>query len=342
MAPLDNYFIAIMETTDKQKTIDLAAVENGGRVLLASDEFFAAKENLIKSGRGEFSPEKYTDRGKWMDGWETRRKRTLGHDWCIIRLGKPGLISELDIDTNHFVGNYPSAASVEGCHLPFYTSYNDLTEPNIEWIEILPRSTLKGNSQNLFNVDNKDVFSHLRLNIFPDGGVARFRVFGQKEPPAEEMHLIDVTAAENGGSTLTCSDMHFGKMQNIIKSGDAANMSDGWETKRRRGRGHDWVILKQGSTCIIKRVVVDTLHFKGNFPDSCTIEGCFSPNADADSIQMENVEWQEVLSSSKLKGNVENIFHDQLLDIGPCTHIRLNIFPDGGVSRLRIFGQLVT
>ncbi len=323
--------------------IDLASEENGGRALLASDEFFALKENLLRPGRGEFIPDKYTDCGKWMDGWETRRRRSEGHDWCIVRLGTPGLIKEINIDTNHFVGNYPTHASVDACQVPPFTPIDDITDDKVEWVEILPRSELQGDSQNLFTINSNNAFNYLRLNIYPDGGVARFKVYGHPEESlGSKKDWFDAAAAENGGKTLACSNMHFGDMKNLISPGIAIDMSDGWETKRRRSPGHDWVILKLGAPCAIERIVVDTLHFKGNFPDSCSLEGCFAPNADKDSILLDDIDWQEVLPDSKLGSNREHIFSKELKQTGPQTHMRFNIYPDGGVSRLRIFGHPIT
>jgi allantoicase len=323
--------------------IDLASEENGGRALLASDEFFALKENLLRPGRGEFIPDKYTDCGKWMDGWETRRRRSEGHDWCIVRLGTPGLIKEINIDTNHFVGNYPTHASVDACQVPPFTPIDDITDDKVEWVEILPRSELQGDSQNLFTINSNNPFTHLRLNIYPDGGVARFKVYGHPEESlGSKKDWFDAAAAENGGKTLACSNMHFGDMNNLISPGTAIDMSDGWETKRRRSPGHDWVILKLGAPCAIECIVVDTLHFKGNFPDSCSLEECFAPNADKDSILLDDIDWQEVLPDSKLGSNREHIFSKELKQTGPQTHMRFNIYPDGGVSRLRIFGHPIT
>lgn len=332
-----------MSPDPQQNLINLALEETGGRALLASDEFFAPKENLLKAGRGEFIPDKYTDHGKWMDGWETRRRRSGGHDWCIIRLGRPGVIKEIDIDTNHFTGNHPSHASVEACHLPPLTSLNQMSAEKVEWVEMLSKTELKGDSQNIFTLNNDNPFNHLRLNIYPDGGVARIKVYGNpKDMASDETDLFDSVAAENGGETLACSNMHFGDMKNLTKPGSASDMSDGWETKRRRGRGHDWVILRLGQPTLIERIVVDTLHFKGNFPASCSIEGCFSPNADTETILLGEAAWNEILPNTKLSGHSEHIFHKELYDAGPSTHIRLNIYPDGGVSRLRIFGRPIT
>ena len=321
--------------------IDLASESNGGRTLLASDEFFAPKENLLRPGRGDFISNKYTDRGKWMDGWESRRKRTAGHDWCILRLGKPGMIKELDIDTNHFVGNFPSHASVDACQVPPFTALGEIMD-EVEWTEILSRVELQGDSQNRFAIHYEESFTHLRLNIYPDGGVARFRVYGQPEESADDRDsFTDAAVSEIGGETLACSDMHFGHMENLIKPGIGTSMSDGWETKRRRGPGHDWVILKLGLPCIVERIVVDTYHFKGNFPDSCSIEGCVEPDRDLEAILINTIDWLELLPDSKLSGNQENIFSIASNQTEPRTHIRFNIYPDGGVSRLRIIGRPV-
>ena len=325
----------------KKDLIDLASESNGGRTLLASDEFFAPKENLLKPGRGEFISDKYTDRGKWMDGWESRRKRTAGHDWCILRLGKPGVIKELDIDTNHFVGNFPSHASVDACQVPPFTALGEIMD-EVEWTEILSRVEIQGDSQNRFAIHYEESFTHLRLNIYPDGGVARFRVYGQPEESADDRDsFTDAAVSEIGGETLACSDMHFGHMENLIKPGIGTSMSDGWETKRRRGPGHDWVILKLGLPCIVERIVVDTYHFKGNFPDSCSIEGCVEPDRDLEAILINTIDWLELLPDSKLSGNQENIFSIASNQTEPRTHIRFNIYPDGGVSRLRIIGRPV-
>ena len=321
----------------ENKLIDLALESNGGRTLLVSDDFFAPKENLLKPGRGVFIEDKYTNHGKWMDGWESRRKRIEGHDWCILRLGKSGIISEVDIDTNHFVGNFPSHASVDACNMPKFSGLDEIIE-NEEWIKILSKVELQGDSQNKFKISSSSSFTHLRLHIYPDGGVARLRVYGNPEiPDISDNELKDFALSDNGGEMISCSDMHFSHMGNLIKPTPSVDMSDGWETKRRRGPGYDWSILKLGSPCTIERVIVDTLHFKGNFPDSCSVEGCFEPKINNDSFLENKIDWTEILPNSKLAGNQENIFN--LSQTLPHTHIQFNIYPDGGVSRLRILGR---
>jgi len=321
--------------------VDLASEKIGGKTLLASDEFFAAKENLLKEGRGIFIPGKFTENGKWMDGWESRRKRVPGHDWCIIKLGVPGFVKGLDIDTNHFIGNYPPYASVEGCLLDEVADTEKYLSDKMVWTEILPKSSLSGGSQNFFPVENEKHFSHIRLNIFPDGGVARFRVYGKvfrqwKQGLQNEM--TDLAALVNGGRVLICNDMFFGSKENLISPGRSSNMGDGWETKRKRFPGHDWVILKLAAAGEIKKIIVDTNFFKGNYPDSCSIEGCYETDAADDSLTDPKIHWKELLPKVKLKGHFENVFLSEIKNAGHLTHVRLNIFPDGGVSRLRLFG----
>lgn len=324
-------------------TVDLAAERVGGKVLFANDEFFAEKENLIKPGRGVFIVDKYTERGKWMDGWETRRKRVPGHDWCIVQLGIPGVIRGVDIDTNHFLGNNPAYASIDAVSLGAGDSSASGGGENLQWEEVLPRVSLKPGSQNIFAVASTERWTHLRLNIYPDGGVARFRVHGEAAPDwsgVDESVTIDLAAIENGGKVPACSDMFFGNKDNMISPGRAANMGDGWETRRRRGPGHDWAIVKLGHAGHLKEIEVDTNHFKGNYPDRCWIDACYAPDAEIDVLNWNQFEWIPVLSETKLQADHRHHFSGEIQNAGPWTHVRLNIAPDGGVSRLRLQGIL--
>jgi len=323
--------------------VDLAAERVGGKAVFANDEFFAPKENLLKPGRGIFIPDKYTENGKWMDGWETRRKRVPGYDWCIIKLGIPGAIKGIDIDTNHFLGNHPPYASLDACNLPGDPNAESLASANVNWTPLLPKSPFKPGSQNLFSINDDRKWTHVRLNIFPDGGVARLRVYGVAMPDLSELkdgEPIDLVAIENGGLPIACSDMFFSSMENLIMPGRAVNMGDGWETKRRRGPGFDWIILRMGAPGFIKRVEVDTNHFKGNYPDSCSLEGCAHSATTGDELTKPEVAWAEILKKTKLQAHTRHFFEKELLSGGPFTHVRLNIFPDGGVSRLRVWGVI--
>jgi allantoicase len=324
---------------DFTELIDLASERLGGAVLFANDEFFAPKENLLKPAPPIFIEGKYTDRGKWMDGWETRRRRTSGHDWCIIRLGLPGIVRGVVVYTTHFRGNYPEQCSLEGCTVDRQPTVERLITEEAQWIEILPVSELVGNSTNLFKIEINNRFTHLRFKIFPDGGVARLRVHGEVVPNSETLNRhgseIDLAAVENGGLVLTCSDMFFGHKHNLIMPGQALNMSDGWETKRRRGPGHDWAIIKLGKPGRIRYIEVDTSYFKGNFPDSCSLEACKTTGR----LLPEHLEWKPVLPRTKLQAHTRHFFENEILDAGTISHVRFNIFPDGGVSRLRVFGR---
>src|SRR5947208_4446711 len=272
--------------------VDLASARIGGIALVANDEFFAEKENLLKPGRGIFIPDKYTERGKWMDGWETRRRRTPGHDWCVIQLGLRGVIKEVDIDTNHFLGNHPPFASLEAACL---TNGLPSEIERVSWTNILPQSPLNPGSQNPFPIASDQSWTHVRLNIIPDGGVARLRVYGVVVPDWTRLkpgEVIDLAAVENGGVPLACSDMFFSSMNNLVMPGRSENMGDGWETKRRRGPGHDWIIVKLGLPGAIRKVEVDTNHFKGNYPDTCSTEGCAAPGASTDKLTSSGTEWR--------------------------------------------------
>ena len=324
---------------------DLAAARVGGRAVVANDEFFAPKENLLKPGRGVFIPGKFTSRGKWMDGWETRRRRTPGHDWCVVQLGMPGVIRGVDVDTNHFIGNFPERCSLEGLHRPGQPSVAALVGPRAEWTTVLPLSKLKGGSQNLFPIESDRPFTHVRLSIHPDGGVARLRVYGEVSVDAATLarskRLVDLAAVQRGGLVLGASDMHFGAKDNLIMPGRAANMGDGWETRRRRGPGHDWLLLRLGALGLIQRIEIDTNHFKGNYPESASLEGCRNETATLAALAGDDAGWQEVLPRTKLGPSKRHFFAREIRARGPFSHVRFKIFPDGGVSRLRIHGRVV-
>ena len=304
----------------------------GSRVTFASDEFFAAKERLIDPSEPKFIDDKYDDHGKWMDGWESRRRRTPGYDFCIIRFGIRGVIRGLEIDTSFFTGNFPPQASIDVC-----TSDDDVPEDG--WTELLAKTDLSGDTQQILPIQNDSSWTHLRLNIFPDGGIARLRVYGEVQPePSDEEGMMDLFALRHGGRALSCSDEHYGSMHNLNLPGRGINMGDGWETARRRGPGNDWVILALGQAGTIERVEVDTAHFKGNYPDRVSLEVAnFANNEDA---RNDSDQWRTLLPESKLSMDQQHFFEAELQAAGPITHARVAIFPDGGISRLRLFGRV--
>ena len=322
--------------------IDLASEKIGGQVLYATDDFFAEKENLIKEGRGIFIPDKYTDHGKWMDGWESRRKRTEGHDWAIIKLGAVGTIKGFDIDTNHFLGNHPPFASVEAINLGNANVYWSKSD-ELEWEEILPKSPLDPGSQHFFEIDSDKVYTHVRLHIYPDGGVARFRVYGEvfKDwSTLDSDKIIDLILVNNCGKALHCNDMFFSNMNNLISPNSGKNMGDGWETKRNRTpNNEDYVILRLGHSGKVHKIIVDTKHFKGNYPDSCAIDFC-NCTSDDDVLNGSH-EWKPLLPQQKLEANKEHHYESEIIQTdSPVTHVKLKIYPDGGISRLRILGTI--
>ena len=267
-----------------------------------------------------------------MDGWESRRKREPGHDYCVIRLGVPGVIHGFDVDTSYFTGNYPPQASIEAC-----VSKEDAPEDG--WVELIPKTDLAGDSHHFLDARNDTIFTHVRLHIYPDGGVARLRVFGEVKADFTGVDgYVDLAAVEHGGRPIACSDEHYGSVHNLTAPGRGVNMGDGWETARRRGPGNDWVIIALGEAGVIERAEIDTAHFKGNYPDRVSLEAAmFDSDDDAGN---DSPKWQTLLPVAKLKMDQQHYFDDSLEEIGPVSHVRMSIYPDGGVSRIRLFGRV--
>ena len=327
--------------TDFTDLVDLAAERLGGAVLLANDEFFAPKEALLHPGPAEWREGVYTDRGKWMDGWETRRRRTPGHDWCLIRLGLPGVVRGVVVDTSYYRGNFPEACMLEGAEVVGVPDPAQLdADPTVAWTTLVPRSPLVGDARNAFAVAVGRRVTHLRLAIYPDGGVARLRVHGDVKPGADLLtpgREVDLAAMEHGAYVVVCSDMFFGHRQNLILPGRSTHMGDGWETKRRRGPGHDWTIVRLAARGSIRRIELDTDHYKGNAPGSCMLEWCDAPDATADAL-VHSRGWRELRAQTPLQPHARHVWE------APggvnATHVRLSIYPDGGVARLRLPGTL--
>lgn len=318
---------------------DLASARVGGRVIAASDDFFAPKANLVRPEPPVFIPGKYTRRGKWMDGWESRRRRTPGHDWCVLQLGMRGRIRGVDVDTSFFTGNYPTHCSIDAVDRAGSRSSLRNVEA-LPWATILPKTPLGGDRRNWIEIADHRIWTHLRLNIFPDGGVARLRVYGEViidwDAVRRRGRPVDLASIRNGGLVLAASDVHYGAPDNMLMPGRARNMGDGWETKRRRGPGHDWAIVRLGTAGDLATLEIDTNHFKGNYPDSASVEGCMLPGDSADELAAAG--WTEVLPQTKLRAHRRHVFSKELRHRGPVSHVRLNIFPDGGVSRFRVHG----
>jgi allantoicase len=320
--------------------VDVAAARLGGTVLLANDEFFASKENLLKPEKPVWREGEYTDRGKWMDGWETRRRRVPGHDWCLVRLGVPAAVHGVVVDTSFFKGNYPEQCSIEACSTDGTADAEALAAGReVEWTEILSRSALRGDAENPFAVVPRGRTTHVRFNIYPDGGVARLRVYGEpvRDPQLRPRVTADLAALMNGGLVVACSDMFFGHRHNLILPGRSTHMGDGWETKRRRGPGHDWIVVRLSARGSIARIEVDTDHFKGNAPESCSVEVCDLPNLTPDLLSGGDPGWTTLLPRTALEADAQHGFD---VSGDPATHARLAIYPDGGIARLRLFGTV--
>jgi allantoicase len=318
--------------------VDLASERHGGKVLAANDEFFAPKDNLIADGPPVSDPTKFTSRGKWMDGWETRRRREPGHDWAILRLGFPGLIRTVVIDTAHFTGNYPESAAVEAIGLPGEPDLVELVRDPSRWTEIVPRRVLRGDTRLEIDLAAEAPFTHVRLVIHPDGGVARLRVLGDHVPPAGRLDgatEVDLAALHNGARAVDCSDHHYSSPNRMLTRGRAKGMWDGWETRRRRGPGHDWAVIRLAGRGSVSRVELDTTYFKGNAPGACDVEGIDAPGAPIGRLRL--AEWTPLLTRSDVIPDHRHAFGD--LEGGPFTHLRLNVHPDGGVARFRAWGR---
>ncbi|HEY5723189.1 MAG TPA: allantoicase [Allosphingosinicella sp.] len=318
--------------------IDLAQPRLGAEVVHATDDFFADKTRLIDPEEPVFIPGKYDQHGKWMDGWESRRKRVPGHDWCVVRLGLPGLVAGFEIDTRHFTGNYPPGAEIEVCR-----SDERVPGDGAGWTKVSDRIDLKGDDRIYVPVEHQEPVTHVRLHIFPDGGVARLRVWGRvvkdwSQVGADER--IDLLAMENGGRGIIANDEHYGRVENLTAPGRGVNMGDGWETRRRREPGHDWAVLELGAPGVIEEIHVDTAHFKGNYPDRFFLQAAAEASGSPDEIADASESWPMLLPERKLEADKVHLFQDGLADLGPVRFVRLNIVPDGGVSRLRLIGRV--
>jgi allantoicase len=319
-----------------KRYINVADARLGATALFASDDFFAPKERMLQPGEPEWRAGVYDDHGKWMDGWESRRRRDQGHDYCVLQLAAPSKLAELDIDTRYFTGNYPPYASLQACLMA------GRPDERTAWTELLPRSALQGDRHNYFLLQSTAVWSHLKLNIYPDGGVARFRAYGsvyRDWADSSGAAPIDLAAALNGGMALACNDEHYGSMGNLLLPGRGASMADGWETRRRREPGHDWVILRLGHSGIIEQVEIDSAHFKGNHPHQVSIQGGRLREEAESEVTSVSATWPLLLPPQYLQADSLHRFSAELHELGPISHARVNIHPDGGLSRVRLFGH---
>jgi allantoicase len=311
---------------------DLAARALGGGVVDANDEFFAARDNLLNPEPSTFDTWTYGPKGKVYDGWETRRRREPGHDYAVVRLGAPGAVHGVIIDTAHFTGNFPPFASVEGCGLEGHPSPAELADAT--WIPLVPKVPLAGDTRNPFVVADRTRVTHVRLSIYPDGGVARLRVHGEVIPDPRLLSglTVDLAAMEHGGLVVDCSDKFYGSPNNLILPGHARLMSEGWETARRRDEGNDWVLVRLAAPGPISLVELDSTHFKGNAPGAAALTAVDARVADVE----DSSAWFPVLPRTRLQPDTRHRF--RVPPSAPATHVRLDIYPDGGMGRMRLWG----
>jgi len=316
--------------------IDLAQSRLGSTIVYKTDEFFAPAKRIINPWPPIFKEGVFDKHGKWMDGWETRRKRTKGHDYLILKLGKPGMINKVDVDTSYFSGNHPNHISLQAC-----STNKKIPDKNTKWKTIIKKSRTKANSHHFFNIKSKIFFTHVKLNIFPDGGVARLRIYGSMKTKKNLTKGIqNLTSVINGSVPIACNNEHFGRAENILAPGKGKNMGDGWETRRSRGKNFDWIIIKCATAGKIDKIQIDTHHFKGNYPDKCSIQASYIANKlSSKNIVQNSKRWKLLLNKTKLYAHKKHNFKNKIMNNKKLNYIRINIFPDGGISRVRIFGK---
>ena len=315
---------------------DLASRWLGASVISASDESFGEKENLLTPTPAAFEPGHYGNRGEIVDGWETRRRREGGHDWAIVRLGAAGIITSVDVDTSFFTGNYPQSVSVEACGREGYPSPAELAAASAPWETIVPQSALTGDTHNILEVTDRRRFTHVRLSAFPDGGIARLRVHGEVVPDPRGLDdlTIDLASQEYGGAVVASSDDFYTAAATLNRPDRARTMGEGWETQRRRDAGHDYAVFRLGFAGCLRRVIIDTAHFKYNASAAVALVGCAADRvADADSA-----DWLPLLDRARLQPDTRHIY--DLAETDPVTFVRLDAFPDGGLSRVRLIGTI--
>ena len=316
--------------------VNLASPKMGTKILAFSDDFFGEVTRMLNDKDPIFIEDKYDNHGKWMDGWESKRRRDGGNDWAIIKLGSAGIISKIEIDTSYFTGNFPPFFSLEGI-------YSE-TEPDKDsnWTTLIDKTSLIGDCKNNFELNLKETLNFIRLQIFPDGGVARIRLFGEVRYNWNQFNsgeMIELSSLKLGGSILAYNNAHYGDVSALLSDGRGKTMGDGWETRRRREPGNDWIIIKLAQKGNIEKIEIDTAHFKGNYPDRASIQATsIDKNITTKDLIQNSDNWNIILDETKLSADNIHKYKINSNSKNEATHIRLNIYPDGGVSRLRIFG----
>ena len=312
--------------------VNLASARLGAEAVACSDEFFAAMSRLIDDSEPVYYPDRFDDHGQWMDGWETRRRRSEGFDWCVVRLAAPGRLLRFELDTRYFTGNYPPGAALDGA------AGDECPAPDSdEWMPLTGYLSIEGDAQRTAEcADRSTVYRWVRLRIYPDGGLARLRVIGRPEIECRADERLELSALLNGGHVAAVSDAHYGNPEVVLTAGRGINMGDGWETARRRVPGNEWMIIGLGVPGVLDEIEIDTAHFKGNFPAAVSVQAADMPELDGDALVAQAMFWPEILAAQPIEADW---IHRFPVDTGTAvTHIKVNCHPDGGVSRIRAFG----
>ena len=331
---------------DYKEQINITSSDFGSKVIYCSDEFFADSGRMLQASEPLWIEGKYDENGKWMDGWESRRRRDGKNDFCFIRLGSPSIINNFNIDTSHFTGNFAPAISILGCSVPGGTTDDRVVDGSAvsEWFDLLDQEKLEGDSHNLFSCKTNQPITHLKITLYPDGGIARLRAYGQAwaDETKYEITGTNVISKESGARALFANDEHFGCLSNILEEHTPLSMADGWETRRRRKPGNDWGVIVLSKPAKVHEIIVDTSFFKGNFPDTFSISSANILNADVDTLIEDSKTWSKIIDRKKLEMNQIHVFKkSELLHQDPITHIRIDIFPDGGIARLKLIGNFI-
>ena len=314
--------------------IDLALIRNGAEIISFSNDFLGQAENLLKSEPINYDENLYDENGKIYDGWGSKRSRNIDNeDWVIIKLGNIGKINLINIDTTFFSNNSPMFVSLEGVLLDKEEIFE---EDNIKWQTILKPVNVQPDKQNIFFIEENKSINYVRLRIYPDGGISRLRLFGVPDL-IESEESLDYASIINGGKVILSSDTYYGHMNNLIKPHVPLNSNDGWGTMRRRNDGNDWIIVKLGKTINLEEILINTQHFIGNFPEFCKVESLNDIKL-TDLEVFKTKKWQLLRDDYKMfAGHEHRITKFEHND--QVSHIKISIYPDGGISRVKIIGK---
>ena len=304
-----------------RRAIDLASDRLRGYVLASSDQACTSHVGLLGSNAPNSE-----------GGWRTRRRRDTGHDWAILRLGVPGILESLELETDD---DRPTHILLEGCSAPHTCPVDKLKD----WETLVSKSVLEDSSSHRFAITSGKRYTHLRLSIFPDGSITRLRALGHPVPAwmapgGAPPGSLDLAAVANGAELNDWSDSRSGVPTSLIYPGSRSDKTPGWTTRRRRQSGHEWVTIRLGAAGRVVGVTFDTEGLEGDIPAKVSLEG-----SSAEKVPAEG-EWQGVLPAVPALPNTEHHFSAEVEDNSDIRWVRLKLHPDGGMTRLRVWGEL--